>query len=95
MIRPVVQITEDRGWKGTVGRIGDHWLIQSKPKPKPYGPGQFAVYGFDHITLHKTMFAPRPWEWRDVVWIGRVALHRWKRLPEFTAFEASLPGEKS
>lgn len=81
MIRPIEIIAEARGWKGTCGRIGERWIIHSEQMPKPYGPGQYRAFGFEHISHSKNTFKSVPWRLSDARWILRVLLKRWWRLP--------------
>jgi hypothetical protein len=92
MIRPIEIITEDRGWKGTCGRIGERWIIHAEQLPKPYGPGQHSAFGFEHISHHNSTFKTVPWRPSDVRWIARVMLKRWWPLPCAADFLARPKG---
>lgn len=81
MIRPIEIIAEARGWKGTCGRIGERWIIHSEQMPKPYCPGQYRAFGFEHISFEDATFKHTPWRLSDLQWIGRVLIKRWFPLP--------------
>lgn len=90
-----IEITrEDRGWKGTCGRIGERYIVFSRPKPPPYGEGQHAQFGRDIITHHRDDFRRIPMGFAGLVEIVRLAPKAWRDRRLSRSIRAALGAPK-
>ncbi len=87
MLMRVQIIKEDRGWKGTCGRIGEEYIVFSRPRPAPYGEGQHVVFGKSVIALYRDDFKRVPLGLKGLAMIARalpLAYRDWRMARSIT-----------